>query len=683
MGVPSGFRPEDIRNIVLLGHAGSGKTSLAEAMLHRCGAITRLGSVETASTTSDFEPEARAHGHSTGSTLLYATREGREINLIDTPGYPDFIGQALAATPAVETAVIVINAANGIEWSSRRLFHAAGELALARMIVVNKIDQNLGGLAQLVRDLKSTFGRELHCINLPTKNGTDVIDCFDSEAGEADFGSVAEVHSEILESAIEVDEAVLEKYLSGTPIDLPALRQCVTIAMGRGHIVPIVFTAATTEVGVDDLLHILVEESPSPVNGRARRLLRGEELVEIPCTPDAPLLGHVFKVTTDPYLGKLAMIRLLQGKMDGQTPFFLGPDKKPQKAGHVLKVEGRDHPEIESVAYAGDLIAVAKLEDIHVDQIVHGSGTPDDYRPPETSYPQPMYSLAIEPKNKSDEVKLSAALARLCEEDPTLRHGQDPQTRETVISGLGELHLRVAIEKLENRFHLALAAKQPKIALRETITAKAEGHYRHKKQTGGAGQFAEVFLRVEPLARGAGFEFASEVFGGAIPTQYIPAVEKGVLDGLAQGQLAGYPVHDVRVVVTDGKSHPVDSKDIAFRTAGKFAFRDAFEKARPALLEPIVTLEITAPEKYIGDINADLKVRRGRVMGVDQAPVPGMTVVRAQVPLGEIGSYGGQLRGMTQGQGTFVMEPSHYDFVPAQVQKKVQASYQGAREEEA
>ncbi len=680
MGVPSGFRPEDIRNIVLLGHAGSGKTSLAEAMLHRCGVITRLGSVETASTTSDFEPEARAHGHSTGSTLLYATHQGREINLIDTPGYPDFIGQALAAMPAVETAVIVVNAANGIEWSARRLYHAAGEMALARMIVVNKIDQNPAGLPGLVRDLKASLGRELHCINLPTKGGTDVIDCFDVDAGEADFGSVAEVHREILESAIEVDESVLERYLSGAAIDLPALRRCVTIAMGRGHIVPILFTAATTEIGIDDLLHVLVEESPSPESARPRRLQRGDDLVEIPCTADAPLLGHVFKVTTDPYLGKLAMIRLLQGKIDGQTPFHVGVDKKPQKAGHVLKVEGRDHPEIDSVAYAGDLIAVAKLEDIHVDQIVHGPGTPDDYRPIEPSYPQPMYSLAVEPKNKSDEVKLSAALARLCEEDPTLRAGQEAATRETVISGIGELHLRVAIEKLENRFHLALATKQPKVAHRETITSKAEGHYRHKKQTGGAGQFAEVFLRIEPLARGAGFEFASEVFGGAIPTQFIPAVEKGVLDEMQSGPLAGYPVHDVRVVVTDGKAHAVDSKDIAFRTAGKFAFRDAFGKARPVLLEPIVTLEITSPERDVGDVTADLKVRRGRVLGVDASPLPGMALVRAQVPLAEIGQYGGQLRGLTQGQGTFIMEPSHYDFVPTQVQRKVAAAHQPREE---
>jgi len=293
-----------------------------------------------------------------------------------------------------------------------------------------------------------------------------------------------------------------------------------------------------------------------------------------------------------------------------------------------------------------------------------------------------MMSLAVQPKNKNDEIKLWGALARLCEEDPTLRGAQDPQTGETLVSGIGEQHLKVALERLENRFHLALDVKPPKIAHRETITMRAEGHYRLKKQTGGAGQFAEVFLRVEPLPRGAGFEFASEVFGGAIPTQYIPAVEKGIHDAMAAGPLSGFPVHDVRVVVHDGKSHPVDSKDIAFRSAGKLAFRDAFVKAQPALLEPIVIVEITTPDAYVGDVTADLKPRRGRVLGVDVAPATGTTIIRAQVPLAELSQYGGQLRGLTAGQGSFVMEPSHYDFAPRETQRRLSAKRQAADEDE-
>jgi elongation factor G len=682
MQAPSGFRPQDIRNIVLLGHAGSGKTTLSEAMLHRCGMITRLGVVENANTVSDFEPEARAHGHSTSSTLLFATHEGRELNFIDTPGAPDFIGHALAALPAVETAVVVINAQTGIEFNTRRLYAAAGELALARMIVINKIDLNPAGLQALVNDLKANFGPELHCMNLPTAGGTDVIDCFDRDAGAADFGAVEEVHREILESSVEVDDDELERYLGGATIDLPKLRACFVEAMNRGHLVPILFAAARAEVGVDDLLHVLVEEAPSPANSRPRRLRRPDgELVQIPCDPAAPVLGQVFKVANDPYLGKLASIRLLQGTFDARTPFVVGPEGRPLKAGHLLKVEGRDHPEIESVAYAGDLVTVAKLDELHVGQILHAPGTEGSFEPLLPSYPQPMISLAVEPKKKNDEMKLSTALIRLCEEDPTLRVGHDAQTGETVISGLGELHLRVALERVASRFNLELNVKPPSISYRETITAKAEGHYRLKKQTGGAGQFAEVFLRIEPLPRGGGFQFASEVFGGAIPTQYIPAVEKGVRDAMERGPLGGFPVQDVRVVVHDGKAHPVDSKDIAFRSAGKFAFRDAFEKAQPSLLEPIVTIEVVTPEAYVGDVTADLKPRRGRVLGVDNAPTSGSSIVKAQVPMAELGSYGGQLRGITAGQGSFVMEPSHYDFVPPVVQRRVLTD-RGAPKEE-
>ena len=681
MQAPGGFRPQDIRNIALAGHAGSGKTSLSEAILHRCGAITRLGSVDAATTVSDFEPEARAHGHSTSSTLSFATHQERELNLIDTPGLPDFIGPALAALPAVETAVIVVNAANGVEFNTRRLFLAAGELALARMVVINKIDLNRAGLPRLVAELKATFGPQLHCMNLPTADGTDVVDCFDRDAGDADFGSVAEMHREIVESTVEIDDGELERYLGGAPIDLPRLRRCFVEAMNRGHVVPILFTNALTEVGIDDLLHVLVAEVPSPESARPRRLRQDGELREVPCDPDAPLIGHVFKISSDPYLGRLSTIRLLQGKLDGKTAFVCGADRRPVKAGHVLKLEGRDHPEIESVAMAGDIVTIAKIDDLSVNAIIQSPGRQNHFEPVLLPHPQPMMSLAVATTKKGDEIKLSAALSRLCEEDPTLQVTQEPQTGETLISGIGELHLQVAIERLNSRSRLALEVKLPSIAYRETVAGRAEGHYRLKKQTGGAGQFAEVFLRIEPRARGAGFEFVSEVFGGAIPTQFIPAVEKGVLDAMQAGPLGGFPVHDVRVVVHDGKSHPVDSKDIAFRTAGKFAFRAACAKAEPVLLEPIVAVEIATPERYVGEVTADLKPRRGRVLGVDPGPATGTTIIRAQVPLAELTQYGGQLLGLTAGQGTFTMEPSHYDFVPPQTQRRLLAGRQGPLEE--
>jgi elongation factor G len=692
MPAATSYRPNDIRNIVLAGHGGAGKTTLAEAMLHRCGVITRMGTVEDANTTSDFEPEARQHKHSTSTTLLFATHQNREINLIDTPGYPDFIGQALAALPAVETAVIVVNAETGIEVNTRRLYHAAGEMGLARMIVINKIDKvDAGRLEELVENLKTTFGPQLHCINLPKDYGRDVVDCFDLDHGSTDFGNVKAIHQEIVESVVEIDDTRMEKYLSGEQIGLNELRECFVKAMNAGHVVPILFTAAKAEVGIDDLLHILVEEAPSPANGRMKRLFKGEapaggaaegmEAVEVPCDADKPLMAHVFKVTTDPYVGKLAMIRILQGKMDNNTQFICGDEKKAHKTGHVLKVEGRDHPEMNAVAYAGDLVALAKVEDIHVDQILHEPGTPNQWKPLSPKYPTPMFSLAIEPKARGDEVKISGALHKLTEEDPTFRSTHDAQTHEIVIHGVGELHLRVMLEKMKNRFNLEVTTKPPKIAYKETITAKAEGHYRHKKQTGGAGQFGEVFLRVEPLDRGQGFEFVNDVFGGSIPGQYIPSVEKGVHDILANGAIAGYPVQDIRVIITDGKHHPVDSKDIAFRTAGKYALKDAITKARPSLLEPIVNMEITVPERSVGDITGDLNGRRGRINGVDTLP-GAMSLIRAVAPLAEVMTYNNQLRSVTSGQGSFVMEFSHYDVVPPQVQAKIVAAWKPKEEPE-
>jgi elongation factor G len=687
MPAVASYRPTDIRNIVLVGHGGAGKTTLAEAMLHRCGAITRMGSVDDGNTASDFEPEAKQHKHSTSTTLLFASHENRQINIIDTPGYPDFIGQALAALPAVETAVIVVNAETGIEINTRKMFQAAGDLGLARMIVINKIDklEDATRLEELVEALKETFGAELHCINLPKDYRRDVVDCFDQDHGATDFGDIKVIHQEMVESVVEVDDAKMETYLSGGQIGLDELRACFVKAMNMGHVVPILFTAAKLEVGIDDLLHILVEDAPSPATGRMKRLKKGEgetaEVVEIPCDADKPLVAHVFKVTTDPYIGKLAMLRILQGKMDGNTQFICGDEKKAHKAGHVLKVEGRDHPEMTSVAYAGDLVALAKVEDIHPDQIAHDPAAPNEWKAVPPKYPTPMFALAIEPKARGDEVKISGALHKLSEEDPTFRWTHDPATHEIVIHGVGELHLRVTLEKMKNRFNLEVTTKPPKIAYKETITAKADGHYRHKKQTGGAGQFGEVYLRVEPMDRGAGFEFVNDVFGGSIPSQYIPSVEKGVHDILANGAIAGYPVQDIRVVVTDGKHHPVDSKDIAFRTAGKYALKDAITKARPAILEPIVNMEITVPEKYVGDITGDLNGRRGRISTVDTL-AGGMTVIRAVAPLAEVMTYNNQLRSVTSGQGSFLMEFSHYDVMPPQAQAKIIAAYKPKEEPE-
>jgi elongation factor G len=664
------YRPEDLRNLVLLGHGGAGKTLLAEALLHRTGVISRMGSVENESTTSDFEPEARAHHHSTSSTLLFATHEKKELNFIDTPGHPEFVGPALAALSAVETAVIVVNATAGVEFNTRRLFHAAAEAGLARMIVVNKIDLAPDRLPRILSELKAVFGPKLHAINLPAQGRTAVIDCFEQDAGVSDFGSVKDAHREMVESVVELDDAQLEAYLSGARLPAQQLRSTFVKAMSAGQVVPVLFTSARTGVGIDALLKVIVDDVPSPVTGRRRRLLKHGLPVELDCTVDAPLLAHVFKVTTDPHLGPLAMVRVLQGKLDASTPFVSAADARPRKPGHVLKVEGRDHPELEAVACAGELVALARVENLHVDQLLHAPELKASFEVQKVTWPPPMLSLAIASRSRADDVKLGQALTRLTEEDQTFSFAHEPLTHELVLSGLGELHLKVMLEKLNNRARLDVRASAPTIPYRETIGQRAEAHHRHKKQSGGAGQFAEVYLRVEPLPRGGGFEFKSEVFGGSIPPQFIPSVEKGVHDALERGVLAGYPVHDVRVVVTDGKTHPVDSKDIAFRTAAKMAVRDALGRARPALLEPVVNLEVSAPEASVGAVTGELKTLRARVMGLDTQP-DGMTLVRAQAPLAELSGYGSQLRGSTGGQGSFVIELAHYEPVPQHVHNKL------------
>ncbi len=664
------FRPEDLRNLVLLGHGGAGKTTLAEAMLLRTGAITRLGSVESESTTSDFEPEARAHHHSTSSSMLFTTHDGVELNLIDTPGHPEFVGSALAVLPAVETAVVVVNAATGVEFNTRRLFHAAGEAGLARMVVVNKLDLAPPRLANLLGELTASLGTRLLPINLPTTNLLDVVDCFEQEAGAVAFGSVKDAHRALVEAVVEVDDAELERYLSGTQRSADELRSTFVRAMKLGHVVPVLFTSAKTGAGIDDLLHVLVKDAPSPVSGRTRRLSKNGELVEIACEERAPLLAHVFKVTADPHLGQVAMVRVLQGALGPATPFLAGDESKPRKAGHLMKIEGRDHPELETVALAGDIVALGRIEDLHVDMVLHAPELKDTWVMPRPKYPTPMLSLAVSNKSKADDVKVGQALARLAEEDPTFSYTHDPVTHELVLSGLGEVHLRVMLERLKNRSRVAVVSKAPTIPYRETIGAVAEGHYRHRKQTGGAGQFAEVFLRIEPLPRGSGFEFKSEVFGGAIPHQFLPSVEKGVHDALERGVLAGFPVFDVRVVVTDGKTHSVDSKDIAFRTAAKWAVRDALPRARPALLEPVVNLEVTAPEEYMGAVTGEMKGVRGRILGMEALP-GGLSVVRALAPLAELRDFAGTLRGVTGGHGTFTVELAQYEPVPQHTHNKL------------
>jgi elongation factor G len=680
----------DIRNIVLVGHGGSGKTSLADAMLKVSGTIKHKASVLDGSSASDFEKEEKEHGHSIYSSILHCDHLGKRINIIDTPGSPDLIGGSIAAMPAVETVVVVISAQSGIEVVTRRMMEIARSRDLPRAIIINKIDLPEINLARLVSQIQEVFGHECLPINLPTGKSKAVVECLLSNSGESDILSVPAAHTAILDQIVEMDDKLMEQYLAGQEPNYDVLHAPFERAMDEAHVVPVLFTDARGGVGIAELLDAIAKHFPSPEEGNPRPFLSfrsasgtGQPQEEIPFEyrNDAakPLLAHVFKVTADPYVGKLAVFRVHQGKCSGQSQIYLGYNKKPVKLGHVFHLQGREHREATEII-AGDIGAVAKIEEIHTNDVLHDDHALDSVHLRPLTFPTPMYGLAITPKARGDEQKLSVQLAKIAEEDPTFRWHTDRQTHEVVINGIGELHLRLVLEKLANR-GVHVDTKPPKIAYRETISTTAEGHHRHKKQTGGAGQFGEVFLRIEPLERGKGFEFVNEVFGGTIPGQFIPAVEKGVRDLLDQGVVAGYPLQDVRVCVTDGKHHPVDSKEVAFRTAGKFAFKEAVLKARPVLLEPIVNMEVTVPEDKMGTITGDLSGKRGRIQGTDILP-GGFAQIKATAPLAEVMQYQSQLKSVTGGHGTFAMELSHYDPVPPFVQQQIASQYKPKAEEE-
>jgi elongation factor G len=677
------YTTADIRNVLLAGHGGCGKTTLADALLFASGTVNRKAAVADGSSFSDFEKEEKEHKHSIYSSILHVDYQGKRINLIDSPGSPDLFGQAIACTPAVETIAIVINAQNGIEVVSRRIMEVAKEQNKARAIIVNKMDMPEVELESLVEQIRDTFGSECLPINLPTGGGKGVVECLLNTDGDPDFDTVKRCHAAILDQIVEMDENLMEKYLGGEEPDYSALHDPFERAMDEGHVVPILFTDCRNGVGLKELLDAIVMHFPSPIEGNMPDFLTGEGPDEKPfeVKEDAtrPLLAHVFKVTTDPFVGKLAIFRVHQGRVTGQSQVIIGHNKKPIKLGHVFHLQGKEHKEVPEVI-TGDIGAVAKIEDIHTNDVLHDDHALDSVHLKPIRFPTPMYGLAISPKARGDEQKISGALHKIVEEDPTFRVSVDRQTHEMVVQGIGELHLRLVLERLKNR-GLDVDTKPPKIAYKETITLKAEGHHRHKKQTGGAGQFGEVYLRIEPLERGKGYEFADEIFGGTIPGQYVPAVEKGVKDLLDQGVLAGYPLQDVKVVVYDGKHHPVDSKEVAFRTAGKYAFKDAVMKAKPVLLEPIVNMEVTVPESAVGSITGDLSGKRGRIQGQDFLP-GGMAVVKAQAPLSEVMQYQSQLKSVTGGQGSFVMEFSHYEPVPPQVQNQIVSQYKPREEKD-
>jgi elongation factor G len=671
------YRSEDIRNITLVGHAGSGKTTLVEALLEKSGTIGEAGTIERGTTTTDFDPLEKEFQNSLDSAVASLDFEGVHVNLIDTPGFPDFRGPTLTGMAATETTVLVVNAHNGIELSTRRLMRRAKRRQLCRLIVINKIDQEGVNLTELVPVIRQEFGPECLPINLPADNFSTVTDCFFQTEGETDIFSLAEAHEAIIDQVVEVNEELMEKYLEGEDLSREELHAAFEQALREGHLVPICFTSALTGAGLGEFLKLCKRLLPNPEEGNPPMIIKGSgedaEEVEAHPDPDAHVIAHVFKISNDPFVGKLSIFRIYQGTVRPDTQLFIGDGRKPFKVGHLFKVQGGKHVEVDA-GIPGDICAVAKVEEIHYDAILHDSHDEDNYHLKSLDFPQPMYGLAVKPKSRGQEQKLAQAITRLCEEDPCFVVEHNQELNETVIRGLGELHMRVMLQRMRGRYNVEVDTRPPRIAYRETVTRPAEGHYRHKKQTGGAGQFGEVFLRIRPLARGEGFEFVNKVVGGSIPTNLIPAVEKGIRQVLLEGAIAGYKLQDVEVTVYDGKFHPVDSKEIAFVIAARHAFMDAIHNAGPQILEPIVSVDVTVPDSVMGDVTGNLAGRRARISGTESLS-GGLVTVRADMPLSSLSDYHAELKSMTQGQGNFTMEFSHYDPVPHGVQKDLEAAH--------
>ena len=670
-----------IRTLALVGQTGSGKTSLAEALLHKAGAISTPGSLDRGSTVSDFDPMERRAQHSLNSAVMHFTHRGARVHLIDTPGYADFVGQSMTALEAVETVAVVINAATGIEPMSARMLAWAAERRLCRLVIVNKVDSAGVDLAALVAQIQAAFGKEFLPLNLPAAQGTAVVDCFFNPTGAADFSSVEVAHRALVEQVVEVDPGFVDRYLNEGDVDPRELHAPLEEALRQGHLVPICFVSARSGAGVAELLDVIEALLPNPAEGNPPHFLKGEgaDATPLQARPDPALhvIAHVFKVTVDPYVGRMGVFRIHQGTVTKDSLLYIGDGRKPFKVGHLFMLQGKEHVEVPS-GVPGDICAVAKVDEMHFDAVLHDAADDDHLHLLPLPFPVPVHGLAIEPKRRGDEQRMWEILQKLVDEDPCLKVVHVIATNETVVYGLGELHLRTLLERMNEVYKCEVNTRPPRIAYRETIGAPAEGHHRHKKQSGGAGQFGEVFLRIEPLPRSAegaaGFEFVDQVKGGTIPTQYIPAVEKGVRQVLDSGVIAGYPLRDVRVTVYDGKHHSVDSKDIAFTTAGRKAFIDAVKKARPVVLEPIVKVAIVTPEHSLGDVTGDLSAKRGQVSGT-QALAGGVITVTGQVPLSELSNYQARLNGMTGGQGSYTLELSHYEVVPPTAQAALVGQY--------
>ena len=668
---------KDIRNVAFVGHGASGKTSLVEGILFKAGATKRLGSVDDGTSISDFDPEEKERKTTIDSSILHCSWQDREINIIDTPGYPDFISGSIAALNAVETAIVVIAATSGIQVNTQKMWDIAGDAGLARMVVITKMDGDNIDFPALLESIQDAFGEECLPLTLPVGHGSEfkgVVDIFNlpEEIPEDVIGDVDGCREKFLEGIVCVCDETMEKYLDGQEIEVEKLHGCFTTAVASGSVVPILCCDNKKGLGIEDIAAVISQYTPSPENGLIRKCVGAEgdeaaaEEKDVEVSKSAPFSAQVFKSITDPFVGKLSFFRVYSGELKGHPEVYNVRTEKNEKIGHMFKTFGKEQQEI-SGAIPGDIVTISKIEDISISDTLCDPHVKVRFK--DIKFPTPMASLAIEPKSRGAEQKISETLHRLVVEDSTFKVSRDVQTHELVVTGMSNLHLDVILSRLKNRYEIEVESRQPKIPHKETITKKANAQYKHKKQTGGKGQYGEVYLRIEPLERGSGFEYVSKIVGGAIPSQYIPAVEKGLRETIAKGILSNNPIVDVKVELYDGTFHNVDSSEAAFKIAASKAFHLAFNDAKPVLLEPVVNIEVTIPSEFMGDITGNLSSRRGRVQGMDS--FGDLQVLKASIPMDEVKNYETELKSMTGGRGSYTMELSHYDVVPSHLTQAI------------
>ncbi|MCC4831063.1 elongation factor G [Shewanella sp. 10N.7] len=673
------FTTEQIRNLAVLGHTGAGKSSLLEALLFSADAITLKGRVDKGTNHADFTAQEKSHRHSLEPSFLNLDYQSHHINFIDTPGLPDFFGRALLPLPGVESVILVVNAGVGIESVTKRAFEAARRQGKAVIIAINHMDGNETNVSEVMMDIQHQFGHRCLPVNLPHTNADgvvdSVVDCYlhCDETTSTLFSSPTQARDELVDTVLEEDEALMELYLEqGESLSPEQLHAPLETALRMGHLVPVCFTSAEQDIGIGSLLEMLIKLMPSPLEANPPQFIKGfgDDAKPINVTQKASdhVLAHVFRVAIDPFFGRMGGFRLYQGTISVGMKLFIGSGRKPFKVSHLMKLQGDKQINVNQ-ALPGDICAIAKLEELTVGAVLHDSHDEDEFHLPELKFPQPIFGLAVSAKRRGDEQKISEVLHKLVAEDPSLQISRNEAEGQTVLQGQGDLHLQIALEKAQNLFNVDMETDIPAIAYRETIMGEAEFRYRHKKQSGGSGQFGEVELKVEPLARGQGFEFVSKVVGGSVPSQYIPAVEKGVREAMLVGELGGYPLQDIKVTVLDGKHHSVDSKEIAFVMAGKRAFMEAVKLAQPVMLEPIVDMNIQVAQTHVGEITGDISSARGIVCGT-QTNSKGLVEVNVEAPLANVSNYSTRLKSLTGGDGQFSMQFSRYDVLP---QKELKA----------